>query len=133
MFGNLLFGLCFSICGAASFAVIGLLMNFPRLLQGLLALLRLFFRLSFQVYAFCFGRLRPIIFSATGIDLLLPKERTLAAALSSLLIGSGIFLWLGWDISYWWLTLFAIHGLVVGISWEQIEHPGEFRLGERLP
>ncbi|MBX3004604.1 MAG: hypothetical protein KF821_02105 [Anaerolineales bacterium] len=133
MGGNLLMVVCFSVCGALAIGAIGILLNFPRLLQGLLLAVRLLLRGSFQLYAFSLSKLRPLIYSTTGLDVLSPHARVISCTVLSLAIGCGFLVWLGWHIGFWWLAIFTAHGLLIGSVWEHIENPGEFRLGERMP
>lgn len=131
LFRNLLFGLIISAIGALIMAVIGLIANLPRIIQGLLMVLRLLLRFSYQAYALILGSVQPQLLTATGVDLLEPTLRTMLCILLSAGIGGGVVTLLGWQIGLWWLGAFILHGLVVGLAWEQIVRPGEFQLGER--
>src|SRR5690554_4144870 len=128
-FGNLILGMVLSVIGAFIMAVIALIANLPRIIQGVIWLLQQVLRVSYELYLMAISNLRQPLMDLAGFDVLSPSIRTIACLLFSEAIGAGILWLLNWQIGFVWLAIFATHGLVVGYFWAQLLHPGEFQLG----
>lgn len=130
--GTIVIGVCLSSFGMILMSLLLSLRNLPRLLASLQNGLRRFLRLSFEVYALLIKRVRIWVLYYTGLDLLTPFPRCATTIALSLLIGWGISFVLGFALAGWMLVLLVLHGLFVGLAWEQITTPDDFQLGARV-
>ena len=105
--------------------------NLPRMLSGLKNGLRSLLRFSFEIYSALLSRIRVWVLYYTGIDLLRPIPRTMTTFTLSLLIGWGGASLIGVALSGWMIALLSLHGLFIGLAWEQITTPDDFQLGGR--
>ena len=132
LFGNLIFGLCLSFFGIFFMTLLLTVKNLPRLLTSLRDLLRSLLRFSFACYAALLGWVRGPIHQVTGIDLLRPVPRAIATTLLSVSIGWAGLSLLSLPLAGWLGVTFALHGLFVGLAWDQITTPDDFQMGDKL-
>jgi hypothetical protein len=85
---------------------------------------------SYRFYHRILTTLAPAI-TRTGVDVLAGNWRVAATTCLSLVIGVLVSL-LALPLLPVVLVLAAIHGLVVGLVWDEIEQPGGLQLGTRL-
>jgi hypothetical protein len=125
--GACIFGLVqFFLSLAALFRLLPLLLRAFRLgLRGLLIL-------SFRLYYLILSQLAPPIERQLGIDVLAGIPRVAATILLSLLLGCLLLLVVGANVTGWAIALFLVHGLFVGLTWDDIEAPGGIQLGVRI-
>jgi len=129
--GNIVVGVCLSSFGMILMSVLLSLRNFPRLLAKLQNSLRRFLRFSFDVYAAILNRARIWTLDYTGWDVFQTIPRTVATTILSLVMGWGGLSILGIHPLNWMWILFTLHGLFIGLAWEQITTPDDFQLGDR--
>jgi hypothetical protein len=133
LFSSLGLGLLLALCGISLAAFFASVASLPRLAVLAVELLRGLLKLSYYLYAAMLSRIQPISASVVGLDLLAPLPRTVCTMLFSLTAGYAVLTWLGWLVNFWWLGLFACHGLVVGVAWDSLVEPSSFQMGERIP
>lgn len=132
LFGNLIVTTCFL---SLTFFFLSLAISIrllPKLLPFLRTLLRWFLILSYRFYILILTRLAPILHSYLDIDLLNGMPRVAATLLLSLALGLLLHLLTDLPVSGWIIALLAIHGLVVGLAWDELENPEGFRLGVNI-
>lgn len=88
--------------------------------------------LSFRLYRLVLRRLAPLVNQSLNINLLAGIPRVLSTILLSVFLGTSSFLVIGRDVTGWTVALFLVHGLLVGLTWEEIEAPGGIQLGVRI-
>jgi hypothetical protein len=88
--------------------------------------------LSYRLYALILGWLAPVIRRVTGIDPRVGWPRLGATLLLSAAIGIAILLVTHLPFNGWSATVIVIHGLAVGLAWDEIASPGGLQLGERI-
>ena len=93
--------------------------------------LRAMLILSFRFYDLILPRLNRWTMN-WGIDLLKGLPRIAATTSLSLTIGCVIAIFTPLPISGLILFLCITHGLFVGLTWDEIQKPGGFRLGVRI-
>lgn len=132
MFSGSLIALCI---GSAIFLFLSLAILL-RLSPGFLsALRRLVWGIvvvTYRLYAMVFDLVTQGRFQQREADNQFIAGRMLGCAMLSLLIGSGIILLLQWPLNLIWIGLFTLHGLFIGLFWDEIPNAGGFRLGERI-
>jgi hypothetical protein len=132
MVSSLLVGICFSLCSSGVVLGFGLLANAPRLLSFALSAVRSFLRGSYRLYLAIFTWLQPYSHIALQLDLLRMPTRALLAMALSVSLGLGLLRVLGLGSGWVSLLIFTLHGVVVGVAWDQLVLLGEFRLGGRI-
>jgi len=109
------------------------LTTFINLLPGLLNLLRfllqVFLRLSYRGYHQILRSISPMIYQHFGYDAFNIPTRAILSLLFSLIIGFPFILLAGMSWVWWILGFSSVHGLIVGIRWEQLESPDGLQLG----
>lgn len=129
---SILVGICLSSFGIILMSIVLQLRHLPRMLSGLRNGLRSLLRFSFEIYSALLTRVRVWALYYTGIDLLMPIPRTLTTIALSVLIGWGGASLIGLVLSGWMVGLLSLHGLFIGLAWEQITTPDDFQLGGRV-
>ena len=128
---TVLIGICLSSFGMILMSLLLSLRHLPRLLASIQNGLRRFLRFSFEVYAALLNRTRIWILYYTGWDVFQTIPRTVATILLSLVMGWGGLSILRIHPLNWMWILFTLHGLFIGLAWEQITTPDDFQLGGR--
>lgn len=85
--------------------------------------------LSFRLYWLVLRRLAPVINQLLGVDIVAGVPRILACIALSVILGTTFVLIVGRGITGWTVALFLVHGLLVGLTWDEIEAPGGIQLG----
>ncbi|MBN1536196.1 MAG: hypothetical protein JW908_05645 [Anaerolineales bacterium] len=132
MFEHALVGTCLAALSLVLFSLAGLLRFFPRLASFLMTCLRGLLILSFRLYHLVLTFLNPISQNSMGIDVLSGYFRLIACILISLTIFTVIFLVFGAHWSGWLFLIPIVHGLAVGLAWDEIEKPGGLQLGVKI-
>lgn len=132
LFGNLIIASCiFSlILFMLSMAIVLRLLPklFPLIRKGLGG----FFILSYRLYAMILARLAPYIFHHLGSDILTGLPRVIACILISMILGLTLFWITNLVASTWIMILMCLHGLIIGLAWDEIAIPGGFQMGARI-
>lgn len=132
LFGNLIVGACFFSLIFCLLSLGVLLRLFPKLLRALRFVLRGFLILSYRLYALILNCLSPFLRRYLAIGVLAGIGRVAATLLLSLGLGWILAALIHFNISGWFLALLILHGLFVGLVWEEIARPGGFQLGARI-
>jgi hypothetical protein len=129
---QILIGACCLSIIALVLAVVALL----RLLPALLAAIRLGLRgiciLSFRLYSLVLTWLAPFVQQRIGVDVLTGLPRIGATLILSLALGLLFLAITRLPIAVWSMGLLILHGLVVGLAWDELEDPGGLRLGVKV-
>jgi len=88
--------------------------------------------LSFRWYRLLLTQIAPFLKRLVGIDILAGIARVGATILLSLLQGFVLLFLLHWPIAVWNVGLFVLHGLLVGLAWDEMEHPGDLQMGAHI-
>ena len=136
MIGFLLNFLGRALMGALFFGLTFLLINFmavvrllPLLLVGVRRIMRNVVILSYRFYRMTFIRLQPMIQNQLGIDVLNGPARLILCILFSLVLGSLALFFINLSAWFWIMGISFLHGLFVGLAWDDIENPGGVQLG----
>ena len=129
VFEHILVGACLTAFSMVLFSLALLLRLFPRLLGFARLCLRELLTLSFRLYRMILTWLDTIFQYRLGVNLLTGYRRVLACLFLSLILGLLIVTLAGLSISGWSVILSLLHGLIVGLTWDEIEEPEGFRLG----
>lgn len=129
MFG--LLGACLFSLSLLFFSLAAML----RLLPNFLHLVRLGLRglliLSFRLYYLLFRRMAAPVKQRLNINILSDHWRVIFSVLFSLVLGLFFLLLTGWPVTGWGIGLTLLHGLCVGLAWDEIENPAGLQLGAR--
>ena len=107
----------------------------PALTRLLLRLLRRLIIVSTRVYATILSAIEPEIQRRFGVRILTGPWRVLASIVLSLLLGILLLLGTGLPANKWTVGLPVLHGLVVGLLWDEdeAEEPSGLHLGTKQP
>lgn len=101
----------------------------PRLVRGIRQLMRGFLILSYRFYRLTFTRLQPLILERLGVDIMSGYARLIMCISFSMIQGILSFMVFDPSTAIWILGFSLVHGLFVGLAWDDIENPGGIRLG----
>ena len=130
MFG--LAGTCLASLSLAFLSIAALLRLLPRFLNLIRLGLRGLLILSFRFYHLLLTRMAPIIQQRLNIDILAGHLRVIASLLLSLILGLLFLLLTNLSVTGWGIWLSLLHGLAVGLAWDEIEKPGGLQLGVKI-
>ena len=117
------------VLASIAICLLRLLPSFWRLARRALRALLI---LSFRLYDLALTCLAPILQRFLNIDLMAGWPRMVACMCLSLVLGL-LFLWLTKiTVTVWSVGLCLLHGVTVGLAWDEFEEPGGIRLGMRL-
>jgi hypothetical protein len=133
LLGNLGIGVLLGLCGGVLVAALTVLANLPRIADLFMRLLRGLLRLSYFVYSAMLTRLQPWVRRSIGLDLLATQPRVILCLLFSLSLGGALLFWRDWSPTIWLFAISAMHGLAVGLAWDNLVQPGGFQLGQQHP
>lgn len=126
-----LVGLCLASLSMLLFSLALLLRQTPRLASLLYQCLRWILILSFRFYRLILVQVNQIAGQNLGIDLISGFTRILACLVLSLILGMLIVVLTNLPLA-WAAGLSILHGLAVGLAWDDIERPLGFQLGARV-
>jgi len=124
LIGALLFSLVF-----AFFSLAVSLRLMPRLIEGGRRVVRAVLILSYRFYHMTFVRLQPFVLYHLGLDILSGYSRLAMCIVFSLVIATLPLIFVDASLGIWILGLSVLHGLFVGLAWDDIENPGGIQLG----
>jgi hypothetical protein len=116
---------CGSVVTLLVFSLVTLLQNTPAILSAVLELLQVFIRISVSCY-------RTLLESLVPNLIIQPGFRLVATTTLSILICAGVLILTVEGLVEWPFILAVIHGLVVGISWDDANRSDHFNLGVDL-
>ena len=128
----ILIGACFSAPVLFFLSLAALLRFLPSLLALGARGLRGFFILSVRFYHLLLVRVAPFLHRRLGIDVLNGFTRLLATLLLSLVLGLSMLVLASFPVNEWSVGLLIIHGLLVGLIWDEIEEPRGLKLGVKI-
>ena len=127
LFGSLLFSMILLFLSAATSIRL-----FPRLLKFIHRFLRGFLILSYRLYYLIFTILQPAVYRWFETDIHQGNFRLMFCVLFSLIIGMLPITLLHPSWSLWILGFCILHGLFVGLAWEDIENPSGIQFGRSV-
>ena len=104
----------------------------PAIIDFLRRLLRWILLVSFRLYYALLSRLQPTLENSFGLNLSSGAPRIIACSLLSLAILTFFLAITSLSFSVWGLAVAVLHGIVVGIVWEDALEIGSLHLGSRL-
>ena len=126
-----LVGLCLASLSLVLFSLAILLRQTPRLASFLRQCLRWLLILSYRFYRLILVQVNQSAGHYLGIDLFSGFARILACLVLSLILGALILMLTNLPLA-WAAGLSILHGLAVGLAWDDIERPAGFQLGARV-
>ena len=109
-----------------------LLRLLPVLLNAIRLGLRAILILSYRLYALVLTRVAPEVEERLGFDILTGIPRLVATVLLSLVSGLLFVTITHLPLTAWIWVLLVLHGLAVGLAWDEIAQPGGLQLGGRV-
>jgi hypothetical protein len=103
----------------------------PVAAAGALAALRISLILSYRLDRLILAKIAPYG-EGYGVDVTSGLGRIGMTMTLSLLLGIGLWLLIGWHVSWLLVGVLAIHGLIVGLAWDEIEKPGGLQMGVKI-
>ena len=129
LLGSVLAGVCLAALGLILSGLAALLRLLPRLTRlGL----RGFLILSFRLYHLLLTRVAPGVEQHLNVKVLAAPSRVVACFLLSLVLGLSFLLLTNLPVTGWGVGLSLLHGLAVGLAWDEIEKPGGLQLGVKI-
>lgn len=126
-FGSLLFSMILLFLSVATSIRL-----FPRLLRIIHRFLRGFLILSYRLYRTLLTSLFPAISQWFDVDILQGNFRLAFCVSFSLIISLIPISLLAPTWALWVLVFWILHGLFVGLAWDDIENPEGIQLGNRI-
>ncbi len=125
---NLCIGACLLSPVAFFFSGAAFLRVLPPFFRFLHRCLRVLLIVSYRLYRLILNALT----SWSGIELAQGWLRVLVTTVCSTLLGLGVHSLAHWSLQWWSLGMFVLHGLSVGLVWDEIEKPGGVQMGVTL-
>jgi len=130
--GSILIGVCLSGFVIVLMTLFLGIRNLPGILGTLRRFVRAIFRSSYRLYNATLSPVRAWFFREFGFDIFHPVIRIACSIILSLAIGTILLLLFSQGIPVWILILLALHGLFVGLAWENILRSDDFQMGVNL-
>ena len=127
-----LMGGCLSSLSLVFFSIAASLRLIPRFLHLVRLGLQGFLIISFRLYHLVLSCLAPAAQRRLKINVLSGGFRVVASISFSLVLALLLILLVGRPVSGWSVGLSLLHGLFVGLVWDEIENSGDFRLGANI-
>lgn len=132
IFEHALIGACLSSLSLFFFSLVALLRLLPGLLRFIHVCLRSILILSYRLYRLVLMWLDRHVQHRLGLTILSGYLRVIACLVLSLLLGALILLVTDLPFPGWIVGLSVIHGLIVGLAWDELEDPGGLQLGVKM-
>jgi hypothetical protein len=132
LLANLLVGACLFAPAVFFFSLAALLGLLPVFARFLRICLRALLILSYRLYLIILTLVAPLVERWVGVDPLLGWPRLVATLTLSLIIGMVVLALTPLTATAISLGLIVVHGLAVGLAWDEIAAPGGLQLGARL-
>jgi hypothetical protein len=126
---QLFLGVCCLSIILVPLSIVALLRLLPTFLRAVRFGVRGILILSFRLYSLVLTRLAPLVQQQTGIDVLNGMARIAATVALSFALGMLFFGLTRAVITGWGVGLLVLHGLSVGLAWDDIAEPDGLRLG----
>ena len=124
----LLAGCCLSLV-LVFVSLAGALRLLPVALRYLRLALHVGLILTVKGYRLLFKQVAPIAEQFLGVDLFSPYPRVIASVLVSIGVGMVFIAVTQAPVTLWNLGFCVLHGLAVGVMWENLEDPDDLLLG----
>jgi hypothetical protein len=132
IFENLFFGTCLLSINLIVLAVSTLLGWVPAILRWIAQTVRGFLVISQRFYSVILSSLAYLIARLIGFDITTGFIRGAACLLLSFCLGLVLLTLVKPNNPFWILGTSILHGLAVGIAWDELGEPDGLRLGTRL-
>ncbi len=132
LFDRVLVGTCLVSLSLVFLSLAALLRLLPRLLHLIGRCLRGLLILSFRLYRLLLTRIAPPLQRRLRVDILDGPARLIASVVLSLALGALVLVLSRFRVTAWSIVLWLLHGLFVGLAWDEIEEPGGLRLGAKI-
>ena len=132
VFEHLLVEVCLATLSLVFLGVAVLLRLLPRSFNLVRFCLRGLLTLSFRLYRFLFTHLAPFVQRQLSVDILANPSRMVASFLLSLVLGLLFLVVTHLPVTGWSVGLCLLHGLAVGLAWDEMEEPDGLHLGARV-
>jgi len=130
--GGVIQNLCIGVCLLSPvvffFSAAAFLRVLPPFLRSLHRCLRVLLILSYRLYRLILNALASLV----GIELAQGWLRVVITIALSAVITIGLHQVAGWPWQWWSLGLGVLHGLCVGLVWDEIDKPGGVQVGVTL-
>jgi hypothetical protein len=110
----------------------GLLRNLPEILKAARQAFQEILVLTYRIYRPIIVRLDPVVQQYFGVKIKNQPTIMLVTALLSVMLLLIFDLALRWRISLLFTVLAILHGATVGFLWNDLDHPSDFRTGEKI-
>ena len=132
MIGRILFGLCSFSTFIIMLVMMVFFRNLPKLMRLFLEILRRMLFLSYLLYKAMLTWINNHSQYQTGICLLEKPQRVILCGFLSMLVYGLACLFRSKGISIWIAGCFLLHGLLVGLLWQDFFEPQGLSMGEKL-
>ena len=132
LFEFLIVGLIMMTMNLFMTIVLSILRNLPAILRAMRQALRESLIWAYKLYHPIIATIQPLMVQRFGINLARPLLRTITTSLFSLLLLLGFDLILRWRVMVFFVVLAILHGLVVGLLWDELEQTDHLRTGEKI-
>jgi len=109
-----------------------LIRSFPALYDLFTRVMRTLLIWSYRAYHFLLVTLDSYLQSIRPYSLLVNPVRTIATACISLLLGCFLCLLLQWQVTLFVVVICGVHGIFIGLAWQDFFEPTGLHMGERL-
>jgi len=127
-----LVGTCLFVFAWTIISLVILLRFLPNILSFLLRIVRGTLILSFRLYRAILSYFAFPLQSNLHVDVLNGLPRVVATVGLSLSLGVPLFLLTNWTATGLAIVLCILHGLLVGLAWDEIQAPGGLQLGSKI-
>jgi hypothetical protein len=103
----------------------------PALVAGAQAGFQISLILAFRLYRLILKQSAPYA-DSYGLDITSGLGRLGTTTGLSLVLGMGLWLLIGWHVSWLLVGVLGMHGLIVGLAWDEIEKPGGLQMGVKI-
>lgn len=110
----------------------GLIRNLPTILRAARQALRESLIWAYKLDRPILAAIQPLLYQLFKINLAGPLLRTITTALFSLLVLLGFDLVLRWRVMVFFVVLAILHGVIVGLLWDELEQTDHLRTGEKI-
>jgi hypothetical protein len=131
LLGYVVFGIFLTSISLLIFSLAGFIRLFPKFLSFLRIFLIGGLRLSFRLYKLTLTNLAPLLLPME-INIISGYTRLLSCIALSTLIGLLLLIITNFPISGWVLGVLILHGLLVGLAWNDFEDPDGIYLGRKI-
>lgn len=130
--GYMMIGMCFFSLNVMFVSFTIMVRRSPNLVRALRRALGWALLVSYQFYRILLRFLAPSASRLLAVDVTNPFPRTSLCIVFTLVFGLVILTITGLSWRVGFLGVFVLHGLLVGVLWDELAQPGGVRLGEKI-